>query len=563
MDHEEAEAQQLAFMGPDTTTCPRPRGDWWSDFVAHDRSWSSGISPNPKPNTLSPPWNGPPSFGPSMNDEEIGNSSMVSDQVYANSIDSIDSIDSALRPGTGGVEDSHGQRFLHKLNAPPALIRKPDEDAVTYLNKGSTYSLLVQDTLPCASESGNTLYCTSVQIAFDTESRRKRPLVSWRLWDQGRGADEGHLFNGRFQAIKFVDSRNPDNPNNMSNLQVVHSDGFSLVWSVDPGLPRHCSIKFQLNFLSTDFSHAKGVHGVTMQLCCKTEEVSTTSLRFPTTDPEISYCRIQIFRSHGAERKTSNDAATAAKRIEKLKQKLHPSKLGPKQKNDGHGQHERKMSTNSGDMPKRIRSLGKAQEEEVRSRLRSLQKLCTVTRRETLLDQQGEKQQHCDWYPTSHEMSQDKAPGFNASWSPSKDPMPAALTSIITTPSMHCTGHTPGSSSDDSGHATSDVADPWSLGMTAMPPLKPRVACFYVRSVQRERYAPIYLVERTVNELTRRVAAAVLVDATSIHRCIWLCDKGFRIMVDDDVVQNLKEGQGMQVAINNIRGELVELELEF
>ena len=214
-------------------------------------------------------------------------------------------------------------RFRHRLDAPPALLKKSDETAVTYLNKGAQYSLLVEDTSPLTSDPDNMLYCTSIQIAFDSEPQRRCPAALWRLWDQSRGADEGHLFDERFLAIEYVTSElvysdKSDDRNHISNVQAVHSDGFSLVWGTNRHGSRECSITIQLNFLSTDFSHAKGVHGVTMQLCSKTEEISTDSLRFPSTDPRISYCRIHLFRSHGAERKMANDIASTEKQIKRL-----------------------------------------------------------------------------------------------------------------------------------------------------------------------------------------------------------------------------------------------------
>ena len=450
---------------------------------------------------------------------------------------------------------SHDSRFLHKLDVPPALPKSPEETAVTYLNKGSQYSLLVEDTSATNSNSGRTLYCTSVQVAFDTESRRQKPVASWQLWDQSRGADEGHLFNGRFQAIEFVKSNNHESTNHMSNAQVVHSDGFSLVWSADSSIPRQCSIKFQLNFLSTDFSLVKGVHGATMQLCSKTEEICSNSLRFPSMRSEISFCRIKIFRSHGAERKTANDTETAAKRIAKLKQKLQLSKQQSHRKDTNHGNHIKDQPANSSDPSKRIRGLGKAQEDVLRVKLNNLQKLCTMTQKFSILDQRSEQQQHCDWYPRQRQNRQKETSAIQSSSSIPTTPILTVQSYGLTTPSPYSTEFTPSLISDNSQTPQRSTSRSITEDL--------RVACFYVQPTNTDRYSPIYLFERTALELTQKLATALSIDATTVVRTVWLCDKGFKIMVDDDVVVNMKEGQGIRVAVNVIGGGLSEFELEF
>lgn len=435
------------------------------------------------------------------------------------------------------------------LEAPPALRKQSEQSLVTYLNKGSRYSLLVEDTAASASNSPtNRLYCTSIQVAFDTEDRRERPLASWQLWDQSRGADEGHLFNGRFQAIEFVDSIPTDGPvQNISKVQVVHSDGFSLVWGADCDSLKECSIKFQLNFLSTDFSHVKGIHGVSMQLCCKTEEISTNSIQSPIDDNAISYCRIQVFRSHGAERKMSNDLATVGKRITRLKQQLSRSEVKSKEKSNR--KHKRKPS--SVDVPKRIRALGSVQEDVLRSRIQSLESSCISTTSHSLLDQQGEKQQHCDWYPSKHRPQQGSShcPGTAGGTGSTADYNGFSSISCLESMKSENAAPSPHPFSqriEESWHATSSPIVPTPQDGTS------DVVCFHVRPMNNEAYTPIYLASHTAHELTAQVAAALGVNPTKVFRSIWLCDKGFKIIVDDDVVLSMKKGQGMRVAVNNI-----------
>ena len=434
---------------------------------------------------------------------------------------------------------------------------------MTYLNKGAHYSIFVEDTVQPSAVSDPVLYCTSVQVAFNTESRRQNPLESWRLWDDSRGADEGNLFNGRFQAIEYIESSNFDNPNDMSNIQVVHSDGFSLVWRADPRASRRIAIKFQLNFLSTDFSNAKGVHGTTMQLCGKTEEVSTNSLLFPNTDSSINYCKIQIFRSHGAERKTANDAAAIAKKMEKLERKLEVSQQQSTDIEESEGKHRKKTPTTSGETQKRPKKLTKAQQDAMRFRIQNMQRLLAMVQRRTNLDLQGEKQRDCDWYPTKRERpqahSQADTPDVDASLSPATSQSSTALRPVPTSWS-HSSAYTPRSSPHSSRQTIPNVTDQWSVEDTST---QPEQAIFYVRPVGRDNFEPIYLSERTASELTLKVAAVLSADPARILRCIWISDRGLKIVVDDDVVRNMNEGQGMQISTVKVREDLFEFELEF
>ena len=128
---------------------------------------------------------------------------------------------------------------------------------MTYLNKGSPYSILVEDKLCTGSNLGKMYYCTSVQVVFDTEQQRQQSLEYWQIW--GKSRDEDGV---RSQAVEYIGPLEFDHQDHVSNLRVVHSDGFSVVWSADHSDMRQHSITFQLNFRSTDFSQCKGVIGM-------------------------------------------------------------------------------------------------------------------------------------------------------------------------------------------------------------------------------------------------------------------------------------------------------------
>lgn len=60
--------------------------------------------------------------------------------------------------------------------------------------------------------------------------------------------------------------------------------------------------------------------------------------------------------------------------------------------------------------------------------------------------------------------------------------------------------------------------------------------------------------ERTVGDLIGQLSEKHHIDPTHISSIIHLNDKGMRVMVDDDVVRELPEGQDMIIDISEARG---------
>lgn len=385
------------------------------------------------------------------------------------------------------------RRFRHRLDAPTAPLKKGNTSSITYLDKGASYSLLVEDTSPLP---GSALYSTSVHIAFDTESQRQDPAASWHLWDRNRGADEGHVFDGKFQAIECVGTCNSENPDQFCNIQRVHSDGFSVVWAADSEFSKRCSMTIQLNFLSTDFSHVKGVHGSTMRLCCKTEDISINALQPFNTIPEMTYCKIQMYRLHGAERKAASDLASVGKRIARLKQQLtifqqHPAKSQKKA--------SKIKKETSEDFKAALDDERDRQENSLRSEIEDLEKLSEGAHPHSILDQQGEEQQHWDWYPRKrkhHHLIRLELETKHKS------------TDVITMPQSPRKFMFPTSANSRRQH---DETTALSSAKETTPKVKAdrRVACLYVCSKGNSRYLPIYLTEFTARELVKQVSAAV------------------------------------------------------
>lgn len=224
-------------------------------------------------------------------------------------------------------------RFHVTLNAPTAMIKHAEEIPVTYLNKGQAYSISIVDTAPRVPLPPGTRYRTFIRISFEDEQQRQRPGTCWQLWKEGRGTNEAHQRGGKLQAVEYVEATQPadsDDKRTRVDLDTASFDGFSVVWT--PGLngSSECNIAVRFNFLSTDFSHSKGVKGIPVRLCAKTETVPSGSPHSVADFSEVAYCKVKLFRDHGAERKLSNDVAHVKKTIDKLTQQIAQAETGMK-----------------------------------------------------------------------------------------------------------------------------------------------------------------------------------------------------------------------------------------
>lgn len=221
-------------------------------------------------------------------------------------------------------------RYYVTLNAPTAMIKHADEIPITYLNKGQAYTLNVHD-MHCQQPATPARYRTFVRISFEDDQQRQKPAQCWQLWKEGRGTNEAHQRGGRLQAVEYVESgqmsgaEDPSKPR--VQLESASFDGFCVTWSPSPGRA-DCPISVRFNFLSTDFSHSKGVKGIPVRLCAKTEMLQDIPIPAPVSDPEVCYCKVKLFRDHGAERKLSNDVAHIRKTIEKIDQQIEQMRNG-------------------------------------------------------------------------------------------------------------------------------------------------------------------------------------------------------------------------------------------
>jgi len=75
------------------------------------------------------------------------------------------------------------------------------------------------------------------------------------------------------------------------------------------------------------------------------------------------------------------------------------------------------------------------------------------------------------------------------------------------------------------------------------------VACFYVRQKDavKEYYRAVYLMHRTVQDLISSISDKFSIDPLRVTQVTHVNSRGLHIIVDEDVVRELPEGQDMVV----------------
>jgi hypothetical protein len=506
-------------------------------------------------------------------------------------------------------------RFHATLNAATAMTKHADEIPITYLNKGQAYSLNVFDSVPLPQSTGPIRYRTYVRVSFEDEQQRLRPGSCWQLWKEGRGTNEAHQRGGRLQAVEFVDpNQGGDEETRRSQIELESSsfDGFCVTWSLNPqtGSP-DCSISVRFNFLSTDFSHSKGVKGIPVRLCAKTEMIQPPDMPSHSGEPEVCFAKIKLFRDHGAERKLSNDIQHVRKTIEKLQQQISQAQQGMvnagKRKRSGSIaksaqrpgkviKHKRTWSIDSEGGDGRMSA-----EEDLNIKLDEMNAMFNSTRPVSYLYLKGEPEDDPDLFPVqltgdSQEMtpitrqgtweSKPSATSGVSSPSGSQDISPTS-SSASATPKRKFSGlqqstiHEEDDEQIQQQTATSASISPVQTfkvqktqrdstprsPLTALDvdvdyhppserPIKP-VACFYVRSrdSEKEYYRAVYLMQRSVRDLVNSISRKFEVNPGRITQVTHVNARGLRIIVDEDVVRELPEGQDMIVEFAHIHSD--------
>ncbi|KAL8952996.1 MAG: hypothetical protein Q9222_001111 [Ikaeria aurantiellina] len=522
-------------------------------------------------------------------------------------------------------------RYRVTLNAPTAMIKHADEIPVTYLNKGQAYVVSIIDNLGIYPSTIPVKYRTVIRIAFEDQQQRKRPAACWQLWKEGRGLAEAHQRGGKLQAVEYVDPNQGgehDPKRSRVELEKPSFDCFSVIWSPAQGASlAECAVAVRFNFLSTDFSHSKGVKGIPVRLCAKTEILCPgTPDSPPRPVSEVCFCKVKLFRDHGAERKLSNDVAHIKKNIEKLKQQMAQVESG--MKDVGKRKRSGSMSKGGSGRPAKVHkhkrtwsissqgSGGRpALEEDLQSKLETLQNMFSSTRPYSLLYLKGFEDDDPDLYPvvlpgqsseptsgamlerriSTEQKASDIASTSDSDASPLSAhsmPMPAKASeqdfdtgshlqddwdafTQFTNNNFHAfplqsAPPLPGSSAkvqrNQSGAGMSQWIDTVGIDPDYKPPIerapKP-VACIYALLrgagivANDDCYKAVYLNTRTTADLVLSLAHQCDVEPSRISRTVQVNQKGLKIMVDDAVVRELPEGQDMVVEFAETGSDIV------
>lgn len=514
-------------------------------------------------------------------DESGDNRSLASLQVsnVASSTDHSDGLN---------ILYAEGENFRYNvvLRAPTAMVKHKREVPISYLNKGQAYNLTVIDSTPPMTSSEPVKYRTFVRVSFDEEEQRAKPSVCWQLWKEGRGLNESHQRGGKLLAVEYVDPLQGGDSNKHRQIQIeqMSFDGFCVTWTANPGTgASDCTIPVRFNFLSTDFSHSKGVKGIPVRLCAKTEILAPGEDSGESREPEVSYCKVKLFRDHGAERKLSNDVAHVKKTIEKLKQQVAQAEMGggygkrkrgsaaanvKSDRNMKGSKHKRTWSMCSDDRPVDKMSL----EDDLQAKLAMMQEMFSSTRTVSALALRGEPDDDPDLFPVRMPTDGDgiKVDGLerqNHSASQSMESLilsPSSSNASLNSPRFgnfknirNFSGvHKVATENSTIGYIEAIDIDPTYRPPAERPP-KP-IACFYVRFAgndqQPDFYRAIYLTERTVRDLMKKISEKHHIDPSRIVRILHVNQNGLRIMVDDDVVRELPEGQDMIADIYEAQG---------
>ena len=509
------------------------------------------------------------------------------------------------------------------------MIRQADEIPVTYLNKGQAYAVTVHDSIGAPQSAGPVKYRTVVRISFEDEQQRQRPSACWQLWKEGRGLAEAHQRGGKLQAVEFVDPNQGGDAEARKprvELEAASFDCFSVTWTPAPGSSTaSCSVSVRFNFLSTDFSHSKGVKGIPVRLCAKTEIISSgTPDSPPGPTAEVCFCKVKLFRDHGAERKLSNDIAHIKKTIDKLKQQIAQVENGVKDvgKRKRSGSASKATAHRPGKVPKHKRTWSvssqgsggrPAAEDDLHMKLATMQDMFSSTRPASVLYLKGYEQDDPDAFPVSlpgepSDLTKLNPTDRRTSWDRklSGDSTPTTASTVSPTPSSH--SNPPQSRAKGSAFQpptpmtipTTESSESWQqltnpncsnfseptvkvqkTGDDSIPDwidafgvdpsyqapperaIKP-IACFYVLikisgiNPEDDCYRAVYLMERSVRDLINSIAKKCGVEPAQVTRIIRINPKGLKIMVDDEVVRELPEGQDMIVDFTEVEAVKAE-----
>ncbi|KAJ0426824.1 CP2 transcription factor-domain-containing protein [Aspergillus carlsbadensis] len=519
---------------------------------------------------------------------------------------------------------SPSSRYRIVLKAPTAMAAGDGSvSPVTYLNRGQEYQLTITDTdpPPHPKDQLRVRYRTHVCITFDREDQRADPDAHWRLWKAARGLSAGGEREGQdneqgngpgsgsLHAIEYLDKLpagallNGSIKDQNVQLEAASFNGFCVRWSCSrsapdlgtsaasrPALPLlpECMITVRFNFLTTDFCHYKGVKGFPVRLCARTEVVADDlgkSSAIPAREgkgkaaAEVCYCKVNLFRMYGAERKLTTDAAGVRKACEKVYREIDKRQPSPESSSGSQGG----TGTSSGSTRSyryQMRILAQLQE-----KLGALQAMLSSPRPVTVFSLRSDASDIPDLSTDGHSARYEYTGAFHgdhpstASCEVCPDESSSSSSSMLGYPWE--TGQLLGSEnlspSDTQGGTPPDHAvtvprnfvedgkrrhievldiDPY-YKPTTQPQTK-SVACFYIgfagagmTRMLVDYHVAVYLNERTANSLIEGVSMKLGIDPRRVWRVLLVRGDSVRI-VDDSVVCGIPDGQDMLAEISEI-----------
>lgn len=532
--------------------------------AAHDFSWGNPILPY-HPGSSAQPGSVPSSF-PGPNEEALYNDVNIKGQALPQQEISANNI-----PGVGGfgVGSNSSIRYKVFLDTPTAMIHNPNDTPITYLNKGQTYTLSIADSNPIVEHTGSRQYRTSIRISFDAIEHVSNSASCWGLWKaRGQYNSQGKSCNPH--AVELVDLNQKESEAQNFEVEKTSLDGFTIRWSANASGRPNCRLGIRFNLLSTDFSNSKGVKGSSLRLCAKTEIMGQD-------EAELSYCKVKVFRDHGAERKMFTDVSQLKRAIEKRKAAYLKDEAGDvlgKRKRDG-----RIVADTSIQYPgdERRGNLQRGLDAE----LTEMQKAFSSHRPVTQFSIPGDAKDDPDLFPIDSSEERKQFP-YDKSQPALEDSSPSSTSDSRFKQRSVTNYPTPTSTAETATHRTplSETSSPITSermgaqrrgfaersksGENSQFPLASNkqfdtketpAACFYIRFQEEgekpdEYHTAIYLTQRTAQNLRTKISLKRNFGQDLEIDIFHVKESGMKIWIDDDVVRQIPDKQAISAEIS-------------
>ncbi|KAL1958128.1 hypothetical protein VTO42DRAFT_5168 [Malbranchea cinnamomea] len=428
-------------------------------------------------------------------------------------------------------DNNNGFRYRATLHAPTAMAEAPGENPITYLNKSQPYLLSIEDRSLQVPVFHLPRYRTTIWVSFEDPERRANPEACWQLWKEVRGISQAQQAGSGLVAVEYLPAGKKIND---GETQKAHSrpawmelesqshDGFSVLWGASTVTPKpECVISMRFNFVSTDFTRTKGVKGVPVRLCSRTEELPGTMTALSLcSSAEICYCIVKVFRDHGVARKIANDTLQVKRKIEKVKQNMEQPEGKRRSASEWRG------------------SRYDLEEADDQTNLAILQNKLSSSRPVSILYLRGDDSDLPDF---CHAFVQNvmESVHFHAT---------SGFVTDSKKPFSQWPVHPVSSSPLGNAQVESlEIPQHQTVQNIAVDSERPSaaVAGFYIRTPSETYYRAIYLAQRTVDDLVRAITGKYNVDFAQVELVLHIDQKGRQIVVDDEVVRALPEGQDM------------------